>query len=243
MSETNGHTLNGKPQDAAPSLPPSSDDGAPGRTARGAFAKGNKLGRRFARGNKAGCGNPYTRRVGELRAAFLDAVTPDNIQSLAHALLAKALDGDLPAAQLFLSYAVGKPGDAINPDDADLDEWARTARRPSYMEIADVASRRAPGIAAEAARTCWTDSPQLLKSQIREERKQDRARRQASNALEELRTAVNLARDPRTTGKALAFLENVKAAVVKLGWARPEDIPADFSKAVAMLDRLFIARQ
>src|SRR5262249_7628441 len=36
---------------------------------------------------------------------------------------AKAADGDISAAKLILSYKLGKPAPAPNPDEIDRDEW------------------------------------------------------------------------------------------------------------------------
>jgi hypothetical protein len=176
---TNGHTSNGHAP-APPALQPSSDGGAVGsRTAGGRFAKGNHLGRRFAKGNKAGCGNPFTRRLGELRAAFLDAVTDDNVQDLAHALLARALDGDLAAATLFLHYAIGKPGESVNPDDAGQDEWDRMFRRPQIGQVDAAAKMHDPAKAAEAARKCFRDDVLDLVETIRRWDREAAARQKA----------------------------------------------------------------
>ena len=64
---------------------------------------------RFAPGWKGGPGNPYARRVGELRRALLDAVTAEDLAAVIKALVVKAKDGDVQAARLVLSYAVGPP--------------------------------------------------------------------------------------------------------------------------------------
>ncbi len=75
-----------------------------GRNGDGRDARG-----RFTTGNPGGPGNPYARRVAELRSALLDAVTPEDVAALARALLAQAKGGDVAAARLVLSYAVGRP--------------------------------------------------------------------------------------------------------------------------------------
>jgi hypothetical protein len=78
---------------------------------------------RYLKGNPGGPGNPYARRTAALRHAILDVVTPDEIRALAGRLLELAREGDLAAAKLVLSYAVGKPADAVNPDTLDVQEW------------------------------------------------------------------------------------------------------------------------
>lgn len=84
-----------------------------GRTATGQFAKGNK----------GGPGNPYNRQVAAIRRALLDAVTLEEIHYLARGLMDRALEGNLAAAKLLLSYLIGKPGPAAEPDTLDLQEW------------------------------------------------------------------------------------------------------------------------
>jgi hypothetical protein len=64
---------------------------------------------RFVRGNRGGPGDPFGPRVALLRQAFLDAITPKDVQSVAHALILKASTGELTAAKLILQYALGKP--------------------------------------------------------------------------------------------------------------------------------------
>src|SRR5262245_47395286 len=57
---------------------------------------------RFTPGNKAGRGNPFSRKLGAMRSAFLDAVSADQVRALAQKLMGMALDGDLAAAQMVL---------------------------------------------------------------------------------------------------------------------------------------------
>jgi hypothetical protein len=64
---------------------------------------------RFVRGNRGGPGNPFGPRVAELRGAFLDALTPQDMRDIALALVLKARSGDLTAAKLLLQYTLGKP--------------------------------------------------------------------------------------------------------------------------------------
>jgi hypothetical protein len=78
---------------------------------------------KYLKGNPGGPGNPYARRTAALRHAILDVVTPDEIRALAGRLLELAKEGDLAAAKLVMSYAVGKPAEAVNPDTLDVQEW------------------------------------------------------------------------------------------------------------------------
>ncbi len=78
---------------------------------------------RFAAGNPGGPGNPFARRVAALRSALVESVTNEDIAAITRTLIDMARDGDVPAAKLLLAYAIGKPGDTVQPDRLDLDEW------------------------------------------------------------------------------------------------------------------------
>src|SRR5262249_30762596 len=104
-------------------IPPAPDHAAQTPT-NGHDARG-----RFAPGNKGGSGNPFARQVAALRQALLDAVSPDDVAAIAHALAAKAKAGDVPAARVLLGYLVGKPAPAPNPDTLDMEEVGRLRER------------------------------------------------------------------------------------------------------------------
>jgi len=78
---------------------------------------------RFTAGNKGGPGNPFARKSAALRQALLDAVTPEDLQGIVRQLIQKAQEGDVAAARLVLSYTVGKPDKAVDPDTLDQHEW------------------------------------------------------------------------------------------------------------------------
>ena len=65
---------------------------------------------RFAKGNAGGPGNPYARRVAELRSLILEAVTDDDLREIVKTLVKSAKDGDIAAAREVLNRLVGKPG-------------------------------------------------------------------------------------------------------------------------------------
>ena len=78
---------------------------------------------RFAPGNKGGPGNPFGRLMAMLRCALCRRIKPEDVEAIANVLIAKAKEGDVPAARLVLSYGIGKPTEAVNPDTLDLAEW------------------------------------------------------------------------------------------------------------------------
>lgn len=67
---------------------------------------------RFAKGNPGGPGNPHARRVGELRSALLEAITPDAIRKAVEALIREAEGGNVSAARELIDRAIGKPIEA-----------------------------------------------------------------------------------------------------------------------------------
>ncbi len=78
---------------------------------------------RFAPGNKGGPGNPFARKTAGFRQALLDAITAEDLHTIARQLIQQAQQGDVAAARLVFSYAIGKPDRAVDPDTLDLQEW------------------------------------------------------------------------------------------------------------------------
>jgi hypothetical protein len=97
---------------------------------------------RFAAGNRGGPGNPFARRVATLHGAFLDALTPQDMRSIALALLLKAQSGDIAAAKLLLQYSLGKPIAHVAPsgDGADDDYSAPVDEILPNLSTAELAS-------------------------------------------------------------------------------------------------------
>jgi hypothetical protein len=90
--------------------PNGADDG---RSERGRFGPANRFGR----------GNPQARRQYELRQMLLDAVDRDKLVEAFGRLQDQAATGDLASLNLYLSYAIGKPTQAVElsgPEGAPL---------------------------------------------------------------------------------------------------------------------------
>ena len=85
---------------------------APDRTANGQFKPGNQ----------EACGNPFGRRVAQLRTILMRTVTDGDFAEIAQMLIDKAKKGDLAATRLLLSYTLGKPSTTVNPDRVAIDE-------------------------------------------------------------------------------------------------------------------------
>ncbi len=83
---------------------------------------------RFGRGNAGGPGNPHAAAVARLRAAMVEAVTPEDFAEIARVLVRSAKGGDVAAAHFVCDRLLGRPAtpldvavsDRRNP--ADLDE-------------------------------------------------------------------------------------------------------------------------
>lgn len=71
---------------------------------------------RFTSGNQGGPGNPYARRVADLRKKFLSCVTDDDLSDVVQSLVLRAKDGDLGATKLLLQYTLGRPRDIDETD-------------------------------------------------------------------------------------------------------------------------------
>jgi hypothetical protein len=117
-------------------LKPSATEASPSPAAGGRDACG-----RFTAGNRYGKGNPHARRMAALRQAFLDAATEDRMRKLAEKLYAAAVAGDWQAAGLFLRYVIGRPGDAVDPDRVDLDEWQLRRDGPDFADVLAAVSK------------------------------------------------------------------------------------------------------
>jgi len=128
MSTTNpssanpGHGPNGAARNGSPasSSPPSTPAAAADRDARG----------RFTANNKGGPGNPFARRVANLRQALLEAVAPEDLRAIIGKMVEAAKQGDVAAARLVLAYGVGKPAPAVDPDTLEIQEWALWQKMP-----------------------------------------------------------------------------------------------------------------
>jgi hypothetical protein len=109
---------------------PNGSASPPGPDAKPPADGGRDAHGRFAAGNPGGPGNPFARQVGALRCALLKAVTPEDLAAVAQALLRQAREGNVAAAKLLLSYTLGKPAAAVDPDTLDLHEFGLYQRLP-----------------------------------------------------------------------------------------------------------------
>ncbi len=69
---------------------------------------------RFASGNGFARGNPTARHAQRLRQLFITAVTEDDVTAIVRKLVELAKGGDIQAANLLLTRALGKPSTSDN---------------------------------------------------------------------------------------------------------------------------------
>jgi hypothetical protein len=97
---------------------------------------------RFAAGNQGGPGNPFGRRVAELRKVMMECVTDAEMRIIVGQLMVKAKFGDLAAIKLFFQYVVGKPAATVDPDAVDVDEVELWQRAPRMEAVSEIVSQR-----------------------------------------------------------------------------------------------------
>jgi hypothetical protein len=92
---------------------------------------------RFIKGVwKGGAGNPFFRRLAQLRAQAVCEITPDEVRALMRKLYCSAMEGDIAASVVLLGYLLGKPAKVVDPDAVDEDQWPRMRDVPSQKEFA-----------------------------------------------------------------------------------------------------------
>ena len=92
----------------------------------------------FAKGNPGGPGNPYGRRTADMRSQMLSAITDADVKAVAGKLVDKAKEGDLAAIKLLLSYTVGRPDAAPDPDRVDISDRLITEERRRLKRDAEM---------------------------------------------------------------------------------------------------------
>jgi hypothetical protein len=127
-----------RPGDAEPS--PSGSDGpaaasAPEGDGPAPPPKDRDRRGQFLRGNKASLGNASSRKMAQLRGAFLEDIDGPKLRQLAAKLFSMAMSGDLEATRLILFYALGKPRESPDADRLDLDEWRLLRASPTPAQV------------------------------------------------------------------------------------------------------------
>ena len=128
-------------------------------------ASGRDANGRFARGNPGGPGNPYTRQTALLRQVVQDELNEVELRIVLQRLKALALGGDVQAIKLILAYAVGKPQNAVNPDELDLLEWQLRQRLSVSAEEVERLADRVPARQANAVAAATAPAVSLQRGQ------------------------------------------------------------------------------
>ncbi len=111
---------------------------------------------RFARGNAGGPGNPHARHCARVLAFFRNVIDDEKIEAIIHVLYARAVAGDMSAIKLILSYKIGKPAPAPNPDGIERDEWNRLEEAAvQHKAVEDVLTSLPSPLANDLVRTTW----------------------------------------------------------------------------------------
>ena len=64
---------------------------------------------RFLPGNADGPGNPYAKKVAELRGSLINSINHDDIELIINSQIKKAKKGDTMAAKFILERILGRP--------------------------------------------------------------------------------------------------------------------------------------
>ena len=107
-------------------------------------------------------GNPFARRVAELREVMLECVTDKEMEIIVGALMVQAKTGKLAAIKLLFQYVLGKPVATVNPDTLDLQELEQYSRAPEPAAVKDILAARVP--ADYACNVLRTTLPYLSQS-------------------------------------------------------------------------------
>jgi hypothetical protein len=142
----------------------------------------------IAAGNANEPRNPFTRKVCTLRHLIVDCVAPEDIQRVVKGLVDRAAEGHVPAAKLFLNYAIGTPQPAPEPDRVDANEWSvckETA--PMAAESAGVIKAGTPLSHLQLVRMLQPIVTQMMRDSMLDvinETPEQRAAREAADAAE-----------------------------------------------------------
>ncbi len=121
-------TPNGRPSPNGEMKTAKSDSEQASRPSRNGASTGDQKGREMP--PPLPVGNPYMRRVAELRRAVVDAVNERDMEYIGQLLMSRAMVGHLPSTKLLFRYVLGKPTRPPDPDTLDLDEFRRLQQSP-----------------------------------------------------------------------------------------------------------------
>jgi hypothetical protein len=134
--KANGHAAPVPHAGSAPSFIALDKGAEPRDLSATADGRDPKTGRFLKGAWRGGQGNPFYRRVAQLRAQAVCEITPDEVRALMRRLYGQAMSGDTASAVVLLAYLLGKPAKVVDPDAADDDQWRRLRDVPSQEEFA-----------------------------------------------------------------------------------------------------------
>src|SRR5882724_1737172 len=109
---------------------------------------------RFAKDNPGGPGNPHARHCARMLALLRASISDEEMVAIIRKQVEKARAGDVSAAKLLLSYKLGKPAAAPNPDEIDRDEWEHFQRDTiNLQEVQQVLGSFPARVGNDIART------------------------------------------------------------------------------------------
>lgn len=91
---------------------------------------------RFVKGNAGGPGNPFARRVAQLRAVLMESVTDEDMRDVVQTLVTLAKAGDVAAIKLLFERLLGRVATA-EAEDEDGD----SVREQFLKEACDIRAR------------------------------------------------------------------------------------------------------
>jgi hypothetical protein len=117
---------------------------------------GRDAGGRFPKGNAGGPGNPHARHCANMLTLFRSCIDPERLEALIKVLYDKAYAGDLGAIKLIISYSIGKPPHAPQPDGIEHDEWKRFQEAAVRQQaVTELLSTLPNTLVNDIVRTTW----------------------------------------------------------------------------------------
>jgi hypothetical protein len=122
---------------------------------------------RFAAGNAGGPGNPHARHCARMLALLRASISDEELVAIIRMLVRKACEGDVSAAKLIMSYKLGEPAQAPNPDEIDRDEWEHYQKDTIKLEqVQQVLGSLPSSVGNDIARTTLPVVTQARKEAI-----------------------------------------------------------------------------
>src|SRR5260370_28301433 len=117
--------------------------------------------------NPGDSGNPHALHCARMLALLRASICDEEMVAIIRKLVEKTRAGDVSAAKLLLSYKLGKPAPAPNPDQIDRDEWEHYQRDTiNLQEVQQVLSSLPARVGNDIARTALPIMTQTRKEAL-----------------------------------------------------------------------------